>query len=136
MLRTWIITAKAVYSVTGLLHQLTEEILVDCIFCDIVQKNIPAKLVYEDEQAIAFEDIHPKAPIHLLVVPKTHLTSLAHASAEQQQLLGHLLLVVQKLAQDKKIAGYKTVINTGREGGQVIDHLHLHLLAGQQLAEI
>lgn len=108
----------------------------DCIFCNIVQKSTPAKLVYEDEKAIAFEDIHPKAPIHLLVVPKEHLTSLAHANPEQQQLLGHLLLVVKKLAQDNKAAGYKTVINTGREGGQVIDHLHLHLLAGQKQAEI
>ena len=108
----------------------------DCIFCNIVQKSTPAKLVYEDEQAIAFEDIHPKAPIHLLVVPKVHLTSLAHASQEQQQLLGHLLLVVQKIAQDKQIAGYKTVINTGREGGQVVDHLHLHLLAGRKQAEV
>lgn len=107
----------------------------DCIFCNIVQKSTPAKLVHEDEQAIAFEDIHPKAPIHLLVVPKVHLASLAHATPEQQQLLGHLLQVVQKIAQDRNIAGYKTVINTGREGGQVVDHLHLHLLAGQKQAE-
>lgn len=107
----------------------------DCIFCNIVQKSTPAKLVYEDEQAIAFKDIHPKAPIHLLIVPKVHLTSLAHASPEQQQLLGHLLQVVQKLARDRSIAGFKTVINTGREGGQVVDHLHLHLLAGLKQTE-
>lgn len=92
--------------------------------------------MYEDGQAIAFEDIHPKAPIHLLIIPKVHIPSLAQASPDQEQLLGHLLLVVQKLAQDKKIAGYKTVINTGRDGGQVVDHLHLHLLAGKKQAEI
>lgn len=108
----------------------------DCIFCNIVQKSTPAKLVYEDDQVIAFEDIHPKAPIHLLIVPKTHLTSLAHATPDQEALLGKLLLVVQKLAQEKNVAGYKTVINTGRDGGQVVDHLHLHLLAGLKQAEV
>ena len=108
----------------------------DCIFCNIVQKNTPAAVVYEDDLAIAFKDINPKAPTHLLIVPKEHLTSLAHAVPEQKELLGHLLLVVQMLAQEKNLPGFKTIINTGKEGGQVVDHLHLHLLAGQKFNEV
>lgn len=102
----------------------------DCLFCNIVHKNSPAELVFEDDLAVVFKDIHPKAPTHLLVVPKKHLTSLAHATDDDAELLGHLLMVVQGIAKDKGLSGYKTIINTGRDGGQVVDHLHVHLLAG------
>jgi histidine triad (HIT) family protein len=109
---------------------------VDCIFCQIVQKNTPAKLVYEDDQVIAFKDIHPKAPIHLLVIPKKHLVSLAEATSQDVELLGHLLVVLKELADDNGLSGFKTVINTGRDGGQEVDHLHAHLLGGQKQPEL
>lgn len=107
----------------------------DCIFCNIVQKNTPAELVYEDEQEVAFNDINPKAPVHILVVPKKHITSLAHSTPEDDELLGHLLGTVRQIAQDKGLSGYKTLINTGRDGGQVVDHLHIHLIGGKKQAE-
>lgn len=103
----------------------------DCLFCQIVSGQIPAKKIYEDDTVIAFNDIHPKAPVHILVIPKQHLDSLAQVTSQQQSLLGQLLLTVSKLASQLGLNGYKTVINTGREGGQVIDHLHLHLLGGK-----
>ena len=106
-----------------------------CLFCSIVQKNTPATMIYEDELAVAFADINPKAPIHILVVPKKHISSLAEAEPEDQELLGHLLLVLQQVAKDKEVNGFKTILNTGREGGQVIDHLHFHLLAGKKFTE-
>lgn len=103
----------------------------DCLFCSIVQGNIPAKVHFEDDEVLVFEDIHPKAPVHLLVIPKRHITSLAESIEEDRLILGQLLLTLAKVAKDKGLTGYKTAINTGREGGQVVDHLHLHLLGGK-----
>jgi histidine triad (HIT) family protein len=102
----------------------------DCLFCRIVNGQVPADKIYEDDEVIAFHDIHPKAPIHILVIPKKHVDSLAHATDQDRQRLGQLLLAVSKLAKDQELTGYKTIINTGRDGGQVINHLHLHLLGG------
>lgn len=106
----------------------------DCLFCKIVAGTIPAKRIYEDEQSIAFADINPQAPTHVLVIPKQHLTSLAHAATEQTALLGHLMAVTTDLARSHGLAkGYRIVINTGDDGGQTVHHLHLHLLGGRQM---
>lgn len=107
----------------------------ECLFCRIVRGDVPADVVHEDADVLAFKDIHPKAPVHILVIPKKHLDSLAASSDSDQALLGKLLLTVRAVAADQRLDGYKTVINTGRSGGQVIDHLHVHLLGGKQFAE-
>ncbi len=108
----------------------------DCLFCKIVGGAIPAKKVFEDDRAIAFADIHPQAPTHILVVPRKHYVSLARLgeTAEEQALLGHLLNVVNQIADTEKLQkGFRTVINTGPDGGQTVDHLHLHLLGGRAM---
>lgn len=106
----------------------------DCIFCKIVSGSIPAKKVREDDLLLAFYDIEPKAPTHILVIPKKHLASLADAKAADEALLGRLLLAVGEIAKEQKLGkGYRVVISTGAEGGQTVDHLHLHLLGGRQM---
>jgi histidine triad (HIT) family protein len=107
----------------------------DCIFCRIASRAIPAKIVYEDDKAIAFEDVNPQAPVHVLVVPRRHVESLSQAADGEAALLGHLLQTCSKIAQEKGIAesGYRVVANTGREGGQTVFHLHFHLLGGRQM---
>jgi histidine triad (HIT) family protein len=105
-----------------------------CLFCKIVSGEIPAARVYEDADAIAFSDINPQAPVHILVVPKRHIVSLDEAKAEDNALLGRMLSVVAKIAAEKQLAsGYRTVINTGDEGGQTVEHLHFHLLGGRAM---
>ena len=105
----------------------------DCLFCRIIAKEIPSKIVYEDEQAVAFEDINPQAPTHILVVPRRHIASLNEVTPEDAQLVGHLHLVAAKIAHERGIAasGYRTVVNNGRGAGQSVFHLHLHLLGGR-----
>jgi histidine triad (HIT) family protein len=104
------------------------------IFKRIIDKEIPAKIIHEDDHCLAFHDVNPQAPTHVLVIPKKEIPSLAQLAAEDQALLGHLLLVVQKLASDLGLAnGYRVVVNCGPDGGQSVDHLHLHLLGGRQL---
>jgi histidine triad (HIT) family protein len=106
----------------------------DCIFCKIVAGTIPAKLVYEDDQVLAFPDMNPQAPLHLLVIPRQHLTSLAQAATEHTRLLGHLLSAAAEVARQQGLAnGYRVVINTGPDGGQTVAHLHLHVLGGRAL---
>ncbi|HTV82470.1 MAG TPA: histidine triad nucleotide-binding protein [Acidobacteriaceae bacterium] len=106
----------------------------DCIFCRIVTGSIPAKKIREDDQLLAFFDIEPKAPTHILVIPKKHITSLAHAQAGDAPLLGHLLEAAADIARDQGLSqGYRVVISTGPEGGQRVDHLHVHLLGGRQM---
>ncbi len=102
----------------------------DCLFCKIANKKTPAEIVYENDKVVAFKDIHPRAPIHLLIVPKKHITSVDHLELQDKELVGELILAAQKIAKEKKLNGYKLIINVGRPAGQVIDHLHLHLLAG------
>ena len=105
----------------------------DCIFCKIAKKEVPANIVYEDKDSIAFFDNHPKAPLHILIIPKKHIASVNDLSREDENLVGHLILVAKKLAQmfPQASNGYKLVINVGPGGGQVINHLHIHLLAGK-----
>jgi histidine triad (HIT) family protein len=109
-----------------------------CIFCQIVSKEIPAVIIFEDEEIVAFKDIHPAAPVHLLIIPKKHLSSLAQSTVEDQELLGKLLGRVKILAEEQGIAqtGYKVVINTGKNGGQLVEHLHLHLLGGREVQKL
>lgn len=106
-----------------------------CIFCKIVDKENPAEIVYEDDKVLAFKDIHPLAPVHLLVIPKKHIPSINHVEIRDKELMGELILAAQKIARNQKLEGYKLVINVGRKGGQIIDHLHLHLLGGWKSAE-
>jgi histidine triad (HIT) family protein len=107
----------------------------DCLFCKIVSGAIPAKLVHEDEVCIAFTDINPQAPTHVLVVPKEHLTSLAEAGPEHTALLGKLMAAAAGLARQLKLErGYRVVVNTGPDGGQTVSHLHLHVLGGRHMS--
>jgi histidine triad (HIT) family protein len=108
----------------------------DCLFCKIVKGEISARKIFEDDQAIAFQDIHPQAPVHLLIVPRRHIGSLAQIedSVEDTALLGHLLGVVNRIAAAQELTqGYRTVVNTGVDGGQTVNHLHLHLLGGRAM---
>ncbi len=102
----------------------------NCVFCKIIKKEIPADLLYEDDQLVAFKDIHPSAPVHYLVVPKEHIPSIAHLEGNHKEVLAALIYRAKDLALKAGLRGYKLVFNVGREGGQVIDHLHLHLLGG------
>ncbi|ADI28698.1 histidine triad nucleotide-binding protein [Methylotenera versatilis] len=102
----------------------------DCIFCKIVNGTIPAKKIYEDEDVIAFNDINPSARVHFLIVPKLHIESLASCEAQHQALLGKMLLLAPKLAKEQGLAGFKTLINTGKDGGQLVFHIHIHVLGG------
>jgi histidine triad (HIT) family protein len=106
----------------------------DCIFCRIVAGTIPANKVFEDEQSLAFRDLHPAAPVHVLVIPKEHIASTAHAVEAHASLLGHLMLVAAKVAEQEGLAkGFRLVANTGADGGQTVDHLHLHVLGGRSM---
>ncbi|OGZ78631.1 MAG: histidine triad nucleotide-binding protein [Candidatus Staskawiczbacteria bacterium RIFOXYB1_FULL_37_44] len=102
----------------------------DCIFCKIIAGEVFSEKVFENENIFAFLDINPKAKIHVLVVPKKHIKSVKHLEQADKNLAGELFLVAQKIAKEKNLEGYKLVINVGREGGQLVDHLHLHLLSG------
>ncbi len=105
------------------------------IFKKIIDGEIPADVVYEDEQCLAFRDITPQAPTHILVIPKQEIASLQHIRSDDETLLGHLLLVLHKIAAAEGLeSGYRVVINCGPDGGQTVDHLHLHLLGGRSLA--
>jgi len=106
----------------------------NCLFCKVVAGAIPAKRVFEDQVSLAFADINPQAPVHLLVIPKEHLASHAHAMTEHTGLVGHLLAVAGDLARQEGLAnGYRLVVNTGMDGGQTVEHLHLHLLGGRSM---
>jgi histidine triad (HIT) family protein len=106
----------------------------DCLFCKIAAKQITAKMVYEDPEIFAFEDIGPQAPTHLLICPRKHLASLEDAADGDEAMLGRLQLVAAKLARERNLAGgYRTVINTGSDAGQSVAHLHLHLLGGRSM---
>ena len=106
----------------------------DCIFCRIVAGEIPAERVYEDEEVIAFRDIHPKAPVHLPVIPRRHIPSLEALAPEDDALAGRILRLLPRLAREQGLEdGFRTVINTGPGGGQEVFHLHFHLLGGRGL---
>ena len=108
--------------------------MADCLFCKIIERKIPAKIVYEDEKALAFEDIQPQAPTHLLIIPKKHIVGLKEASAGDAELLGYCQLVAAKLGRERGIEdGYRTVYNVGPRAGQSVFHLHLHLIGGRDM---
>lgn len=109
----------------------------ECIFCQIVAGKIPSEIIYQDEELIAFRDINPQAPTHLLIIPRKHIPSLDQISPADIPLMGRMVTIANKLAQDENIAenGYRLVVNCGEWGGQVVAHLHLHLLGGRKLAD-
>jgi len=110
----------------------------DCIFCKIARGEIQSNLIYQDETAVAFPDTNPKAPVHLLIIPRKHIESVADLAGDEEKLMGHLILVANKLAQEQGISdtGYRLVINCGPHGGQMVAHLHIHLLGGRQMGKL
>ena len=110
----------------------------DCIFCKIANGEIKSSIVYQDETAVAFPDINPKAPVHLLIIPRKHIESVADLAEDEEKLMGHLITLANKLAQENGISesGYRLVINCGPHGGQMVPHLHIHLLGGRQMGKL
>jgi histidine triad (HIT) family protein len=109
----------------------------DCIFCKIAKKEIPADILYEDKDAVAFKDQNPIAPVHVLVIPKKHIESVTEVSDKDERLMGKLIVVAKKVADDLHISekGYKLLIRVGEHGGQEVGHIHLHLIGGARLKE-
>jgi len=109
----------------------------DCLFCKIVKGVIPSNKVYEDDEMLAFYDINPAAPIHILIIPKKHITSLAHLKKEDEALIGRIYTKINEIANEKgfKEKGYRVIVNCGEDGGQEVMHLHFHILAGKKLGE-
>lgn len=107
--------------------------MTDCLFCKIVNGEIPCDKVYEDEQILAFRDIAPKAETHILIIPKQHIVNLMEASDEQMALLAQILLTIRTIAQQENLEGYRVITNNGEKGGQEVFHMHWHLLAGPSL---
>jgi len=107
----------------------------DCIFCQIVSGEVPSDIVYQDEEVIAFHDIKPQAPVHLIIIPRRHIPSLVHLSQADLSLVGHMVGIANQLAKREGVAesGYRLVINCGEESGQLVPHLHLHLIGGRRL---
>ena len=109
----------------------------DCIFCQIVAGKVPSEILYQDEEVIAFRDIHPVAPTHLVIIPRRHIPSLAYLLQEDLPLIGHLVNIANQLAKREGIAesGYRLVVNCGEQGGQLVPHLHIHLIGGRRLSD-
>ena len=109
----------------------------NCIFCKIIRGEIPSPKVYEDDEILAFNDVNPVTPIHILVIPKKHINSLADMKSEDEKLVGRIYGVINKIAEDKgfKEEGFRVIVNCGKNGGQEVMHLHFHILAGKQLGE-
>jgi histidine triad (HIT) family protein len=107
----------------------------DCLFCKIIEKKIPAKIAYEDDKVLAFHDISPQAPVHILIIPKKHIASVSDLSAQDSEIMGYLHLIAKKLAKEFKIekSGFRLVINNGSDAGQAVSHIHLHVLGGRKL---
>jgi len=103
----------------------------DCVFCKIINKELKSDVIYENDKVIAFKDIHPKAAFHILIVPKKHIESVDKLEESDKELVGEMALAAKSIAKDNNISGYRLVINVGRDGGQIIDHLHMHLLGGK-----
>ncbi len=102
----------------------------DCVFCQIAKKEISSEIIHEDDRVLVFKNIHPSAPVHYLVIPKEHIQSIAHLEENHNQIIAEVIYAAKAVALQLGLKGYKLVFNVGREGGQVIDHLHLHLLGG------
>ena len=109
----------------------------DCVFCKIIKGEIPSELVYEDDKVIAFNDINPAAPIHILVIPKKHIESLLDLSEEDSNLIAHIYQTINKIAKDKGFAsqGFRVIANCGKDSGQEVMHIHFHVLAGKTLGD-
>ena len=109
--------------------------MADCLFCKIIDRKIPADIVFEDQRVLAFADINPQAPTHVLVIPKRHIESLNHVSTEDDQLVGEVVRRAALIAKDRGLAdgGFRTVINTNRDAGQTVFHIHVHLLGGRPM---
>ena len=109
--------------------------MAECLFCKIVSKEIPTDFVYEDENVIAFRDINPQAPTHILVIPKRVIAGVQYATHDDMDLLGHLLIAAKQIAEEQGISadGYRLAINAGDHGGQTVEHLHIHLLGGRPM---
>lgn len=107
----------------------------DCLFCKIANKEITSEMVFEDDIALAFNDINPKAPVHILIIPKKHIQSVNDLELEDREIMGHLFWVARNIAKEKGVSesGYRLSINVGRDAGQEVDHLHLHLLGGRKI---
>jgi len=108
----------------------------DCLFCKIINKEIQAKTVYEDEKVLAFEDINPQAPIHILIIPKKHFANLNEMTEDDKEVVGHMFLVAGRIAKEKGVSenGYRAVFNTNKDAGQEVFHIHMHLLGGRKFA--
>lgn len=105
-----------------------------CLFCGIVEGTVSARTVFQDEHTLAFEDINPQSPVHVLIIPKRHVTSLQEVQEADQGLLGHLVLTCTRVAAQKGlVSGYRLTVNTGRDGGQTVSHLHFHVLGGRRM---
>ena len=107
----------------------------DCIFCKIIAGEMPGEIVYKDERVTAFRDIHPVAPTHILIVPNKHIPDVNHLNPDEEEIVGHLFLVARQLAIQEGIdkSGYRLIINNGPDAGQIVFHLHLHLIGGQKM---
>ncbi|MFL2980133.1 MAG: histidine triad nucleotide-binding protein [Methylophilaceae bacterium] len=104
----------------------------DCIFCKIYQKKLPSTIVYEDDDLFAFEDINPIDKVHFLIIPKKHITSLIECKSDDQEILSKMLLLAPKLAKEAGLKGFRTMINSGKEGGQEVFHIHFHVYGGSE----
>ena len=111
--------------------------MTDCVFCKIVAGEIPSEIVYQDEEIVAFRDINPLAPTHVLLIPRAHIPSLAHLTDAETPLIGRMVKVASELAEKEGVSesGYRLVINSGEQGGQIVPHIHMHLLGGRRLAD-
>lgn len=109
----------------------------ECIFCKIIRKEIPSEIVYEDEDVIAFKDIHPCAPVHILVIPKKHISSLVDLKEDDERIIGKIYTVINKVAEKQGILnrGYRVIVNCGEDGAQEVKHIHFHLLGGKHLGK-
>ena len=109
----------------------------DCLFCKIIRKEIPADIVYEDEDILAFKDIQPAAPIHILVIPKKHIESINQLQPEDEAIVGKIYTKIKQIAKEQGVdeTGYRVIVNCGKDAGQEVMHLHFHLLAGKKLGE-
>lgn len=107
----------------------------DCIFCKIIKREIPSSIVYEDSEIIAFRDVNPQAPVHILVIPKKHISSLVDLKEEDELLVGKIYTVINKIAKQEGIdeKGFRVIVNCGENGGQEVKHLHFHILGGKKL---
>lgn len=101
----------------------------NCIFCKIINKEEPTEMVYENDNFTVIKDINPSAPVHLLIIPKKHIKSVAEIKPEDKELMGEMILIAQRVAQDKNLKSYRLRINTGKGAGQIVDHIHMHLFS-------